>query len=168
MWTYNNDELYHFGIPGMKWGIRRYQNADGSLTEKGKKHFNSKYSSEQIRRDRRVYGNSGVNRINKRMNNGESISGARSGEASRIDHHRQLARTGRTVGALAGSVGGMVVGMKLVQKLGKTSYSDLVNNPAVSLAIIGATSSIGKQLGQYGGQSAGMLTGGYSPDKFRY
>lgn len=32
-----NKELYHHGIKGMRWGIRRYQNKDGSLTPRGKK-----------------------------------------------------------------------------------------------------------------------------------
>ena len=32
-----NGELYHWGIKGMKWGVRRYQNKDGSLTPAGKK-----------------------------------------------------------------------------------------------------------------------------------
>lgn len=33
------NELYHHGIKGMKWGIRRFQNADGSLTKAGKKRY---------------------------------------------------------------------------------------------------------------------------------
>lgn len=33
----HTNELSHHGIPGMKWGVRRYQNADGSLTAAGKK-----------------------------------------------------------------------------------------------------------------------------------
>lgn len=33
------NELYHHGVKGMHWGVRRYQNEDGSLTEKGKKRY---------------------------------------------------------------------------------------------------------------------------------
>ena len=33
-------ELYHHGIKGQKWGIRRFQNSDGTLTEAGKKRYN--------------------------------------------------------------------------------------------------------------------------------
>ena len=36
-------ELYHHGIKGMKWGVRRYQNKDGSLTPAGKKRVSKKY-----------------------------------------------------------------------------------------------------------------------------
>jgi hypothetical protein len=32
--------LYHSGIKGMKWGVRRYQNKDGSLTPAGEKRYN--------------------------------------------------------------------------------------------------------------------------------
>jgi hypothetical protein len=38
-WALTDDEyIAHHGILGQKWGIRRYQNADGTLTEEGKKH----------------------------------------------------------------------------------------------------------------------------------
>lgn len=32
-----NNELYHYGVKGMKWGVTRYRNSDGSLTLAGKK-----------------------------------------------------------------------------------------------------------------------------------
>ena len=41
-YTINNNELYHHGIKGMKWGVRRFQNADGSRTAAGKKRIKSK------------------------------------------------------------------------------------------------------------------------------
>ncbi len=45
MWRYNYlhmSELYHHGIKGQKWGVRRYQNPDGTLTKAGKERYNSK------------------------------------------------------------------------------------------------------------------------------
>ena len=36
---YSNNELYHHGIKGQKWGVRRFQNKDGSLTPAGKKRY---------------------------------------------------------------------------------------------------------------------------------
>ena len=36
----NTQELYHWGIKGQKWGQRRYQNKDGSLTPAGQKRYN--------------------------------------------------------------------------------------------------------------------------------
>ena len=43
MWEYNYtpdpNELYHYGVLGMKWGVRRYQNKDGSLTNAGRHHY---------------------------------------------------------------------------------------------------------------------------------
>lgn len=44
---YYAHELYHHGIKGQKWGVRRYRNEDGSLTPLGKKHY-GKMSGEKL------------------------------------------------------------------------------------------------------------------------
>lgn len=35
----DTNNLYHHGIPGMRWGIRRYQNKDGTLTSAGRRRM---------------------------------------------------------------------------------------------------------------------------------
>lgn len=59
----SEDELCHYGIKGMKWGVRRYQNPDGSLTNKGKKRYEAlssaadkaKKMSDMARKDSELY-----------------------------------------------------------------------------------------------------------------
>ena len=49
----SQNELYHHGIKGMKWGVRRFQNEDGSLTTAGKK----RYIDESIGSDKKMSSN---------------------------------------------------------------------------------------------------------------
>ena len=48
------NELEHHGIRGMRWGVRRYQNEDGSLTEKGKKKVSAEYKKQAIAGDKEL------------------------------------------------------------------------------------------------------------------
>ena len=43
----DNEQIYHHGVLGMKWGVRRYQNKDGSLTAAGKKRLADNNDSEE-------------------------------------------------------------------------------------------------------------------------
>ena len=43
-----NNELKHSGIKGMRWGVRRWQNKDGSLTPAGKKRYDGSSEREDL------------------------------------------------------------------------------------------------------------------------
>ena len=48
-------ELLHWGIKGMKWGVRRYQNKDGTLTAAGKKRYNAEM--ERLKNEEKILKN---------------------------------------------------------------------------------------------------------------
>lgn len=63
--TKTETNLQHHGILGMKWGVRRYQNADGTLTKEGKQR-----KKQQEHNDTLSY-RVGSKRLNKRISNME-------------------------------------------------------------------------------------------------
>lgn len=68
--------IQHYGIKGMKWGVRRYQNKDGSLTPAGKKRISKEYKKLSDKIDgelQRTYASRYIDAHNKAadvMNNG--------------------------------------------------------------------------------------------------
>lgn len=181
--VWNPDELYHHGIKGQKWGVRRFENYDGKLTNAGKARYslggrnnalndrNPNYTNQQRRRDQQVYSKGAVKRINRAMNEGDSVSTARSREAERINNTREIARTagsvGRTVGKVAGAVGGYILADKLLRQYGGSAFNDPNMRMMASGAIASGAMSVSSQLGGAMGTSVVMLAGGYSPTKYR-
>lgn len=49
-----SSELYHHGIKGQKWGVRRFQNSDGTLTAAGKARYEKEMTREEGRREDRT------------------------------------------------------------------------------------------------------------------
>lgn len=77
-------ELYHHGILGMKWGVRRYQNEDGTWTEAGKKRYGDSGSTEDNKKTPRVSGKYD-RAIAKNSKQRDSILSAREKNRSRIE-----------------------------------------------------------------------------------
>ena len=92
-----NDELYHHGIKGQKWGVRRYQNPDGSLTAAGKVRYG--------------YGGRLENRIEQDYK-GRAVKMSKSDSAEMTirKEQRSNAIQNAVTGAVAGGAGAVGVG----------------------------------------------------------
>ena len=91
------NELYHFGVKGMKWGIRRSDT------------YNESYTRKQRKYDRTMYGNSSEKRINRRLNQGYGIQAARHKEVVRRDRIANAKKTIRRLSKTAIGIGSAYV-----------------------------------------------------------
>ena len=135
------DELYHHGIKGQKWGVRRYQNKDGSLKTAGRsRRYRSEYRRSRYNPDMTV-----------EQNRGRRMHAAAGGVLGYI--------AGGTIGSVGGLAGGTAVAKAVLDRTGDAQAASLAGN-AISL---GAA-----WVGAIGGAVVGVRAGRDRYDELYY
>ena len=99
----SDDELYHYGIKGQKWGVRRYQNKDGSLTPAGKKR---RSSSDEVRNMSTDELRQKVRRLNNEQRYIDLTKSSRSSISKTADGIERVSRIGGDVNKIYKSMYG--------------------------------------------------------------
>lgn len=119
-------ELYHHGIKGMKWGVRRYQNKDGSLTAAGKKRQrgwseDAKTADDISRKSVKAMSNAELRKLNERTQLETNYKNLHPGAV------KKGMRFVTTAAAFTGTALALYGNADKLVKLGKTAGSKFVD-----------------------------------------
>jgi len=159
---YDDEYLYHHGILGMKWGVRRFQNEDGSLTPEGERRYKENDYNERAKRTLE-YQNTftgaiaggpigGIlgNRISDaKLNNLKNMSDEDAKHY--VEQAKKYSRIGRQIsGIVLGSALGGSSGM-----IGGIAVGALTGNPMLASVAYTGGMTVGGILGGIGGYKIG-------------
>ena len=139
MYLSSFDTLAHHGIKGQKWGVRRYQDQNGTLTPEGRKRYRSDQGTREI-----IENTSSYNNLSK-------------------DIRREYANYGRTSGGKKGFILGMGAGALV--GAGKSVFDTVHNKDRIGKSFGYSSGAIvnrfvrNTMLGALGGSVVGTLIG---------
>lgn len=153
----DNNELYHYGVLGMKWGVRRYQNYDGSYTRAGMKRYNKsletyekkKNEYNEIRKDKtksqyeKRYAKSKVKEAKRQLNKDyRHLALDKKGDQGKILYNegRRITSSAATTARIAKAGSLMALGAEYAHQLG---YLDTKSARVLQYAAVGATAISG-------------------------
>ena len=140
MSNYNYNTLCHHGIKGQKWGIRRYQNDDGSLTSAGK----ARYNDDGTRKNPKDMTDEDLRKSSNRLS-------AEQNYKRLVDNDKPATRIGKTALKTLVASGATFAATYSASRI----YANVANNPTLTRgksALLAAMASIGTAAGFVGGR----------------